>query len=176
MKLITNLEIILFSSLGEVRLERFTSDVEPQEVVISSDDVTPLASYVISPSLPGSILEVTLEDGSTNLSQGLCRNVEVEIYLGWFLRSLIGCFMAGTGTMTAGDNRSRSLSLSQKKTSALYIFLNPLMLESPWVPILLNVTASISAKISKWWMTSDYLRSSEMSCLLCGDLENLHTT
>ena len=123
MKLTTKLEIILFSSLGEVPLERFTSDVEPQEVVISSGDVTLLASYVISPSMPGSILEVIIEDGSTNSSQGLCRNVEVEFYLGWFLRSLIGCPMAGigTGTMKIGDNRSRFLSLSQIKTSVLYI-------------------------------------------------------
>ena len=84
MKFTEKLETILLSSLGEVPLERFTSDVEPQQVVISSYEVTPLASYVISPSVPGSILEVIIEDGSTNSSQGLCRTVEVEIYLGWF--------------------------------------------------------------------------------------------
>ena len=60
------------------------AEVEPQEVVISSDDVNPLASYLVTSSVQGSIIEVTIEDNSTTSSQELCRNVEVELYLGWF--------------------------------------------------------------------------------------------
>ena len=99
---------------------RITAGVETQHVVMSSNEVNPLALYVMKPSMQGSRLEVVIEDCSTNSSQGLCRNVEVEIYLGWFLRSLIGCFMAGagTGTVTNGDNPF--LSLSQKNFSFIY--------------------------------------------------------
>ena len=67
-----------------------TAGVEPQQFVISSDDVTPLAFYVIKPSMSGSRLEVIIEDGITNSSQMvnervLCGNVEVRYSIGRFL-------------------------------------------------------------------------------------------
>ena len=61
----------------EVHLEQITASVEPQEVVISSIDANAAISYAIRSSKPGSRVEVIIEDGSTNSSQGLCHNVEV---------------------------------------------------------------------------------------------------
>ena len=74
----------------EVHLVQITAGVEPQQFVISSDDVTPLAFYFIKPSMSGSRLEVIIEDGITNSSQMvndrvLCRNVEVRYSIGRFL-------------------------------------------------------------------------------------------
>ena len=65
------------------------TDVESQTFIISSDDVSPVASYYIKSSTRGSQLEVIIEDGSTNSSQAaynsrLCRNVEVRHNAGEF--------------------------------------------------------------------------------------------
>ena len=80
----------------EVHTEQITAGVEPQHVVISSDDVTPLASYVVSSSVQGMWVEVIIEDGSTNSSQmvnnsRLCRNVEVWHNFGKVEKSEIPC-------------------------------------------------------------------------------------
>ena len=58
-------------------MEQITASVEPQEVVISSNDANPAVSYAIGSSIQGSRVEVIIEDGSTNSSLGLCHNVEV---------------------------------------------------------------------------------------------------
>ena len=79
--------LALFSE--EVHLVRITAGVEAQHVVISSDDVNPLALYVMKPSMQGSRLEVVIEEGSTNSSQGLCRNVEVRYNSGGILYLLM---------------------------------------------------------------------------------------
>ena len=71
---------------------RITAGVETQHVVISSNEVNPLALYVMKPSMPGSRLEVVIEDGSTNSSQGLCRNVEVRYNSGVFPYLLVILF------------------------------------------------------------------------------------
>ena len=76
----------------EAHLERITAVVETRHVVISSNEVNPLALYVMKPSVPGSRLEIVIEDGSTNSSQGLCRNVEVRYNSGVFPYLLVILF------------------------------------------------------------------------------------
>ena len=70
-------------------MEQLMADVESQTYIISSDDVSPVASYSVKSSTLGSRLEVIIEDGSTNSSQAaydyrLCRNVEVQHITGGF--------------------------------------------------------------------------------------------
>ena len=86
----------------EVHFEQITAGVDSQELVISSDDLNPSASYVISSSMRGSRVEVIIEDGSTNSSQAaydyrLCRKVEVLYSLGANLIQIWCClFIAST--------------------------------------------------------------------------------
>ena len=82
----------LFNFTEEVQLEQITAGLEPQHVVISSNDITPSASLAITPSKQGSRLEVIIEDGIINSNQGanrssLCRRVEVCYNLGGFFKN-----------------------------------------------------------------------------------------
>ena len=81
----------MFIFAEEVHFEQITAGVDPQEIVISSDDVTPSAFYTIARSVQGSRVDVVINDGSTNSSQGtynsiLCRKVEVRYSLGGFFK------------------------------------------------------------------------------------------
>ena len=68
-------------------MEQLTAGVEPQHVVISSDDVSPSVSYIVKTSMQNSRVEVIIEDSRSNSSQSsnnsrLCSNVEVWYSLG----------------------------------------------------------------------------------------------